>query len=82
MDQLLGYLRNKGFYIDIAYYRHKQGIENISAHLANKRGYSIYGFYVNSSNYAMCCAIAKNIKNYDNYFIINNPKNTSIFANS
>lgn len=70
MDQLLGYLRNKGFYIDIAYYRHKQGIENICNHLANKSGYSIYGFYVNSSNYAMCCAIAKNIKNCNNSAII------------
>ena len=70
MDQLLGYLRKKEFNIDIVYYRNKQCVDDICNDLVDKSRYDIYGFYVNSSNYDMCCTIAKNIKKHNDNAVI------------
>ncbi|MFQ6871206.1 B12-binding domain-containing radical SAM protein [Romboutsia timonensis] len=61
MDQLLGYLRNKGFNIDIQYHSNKTKLEEIIDSISME--YDLYAFSVNSSNYTKCCDIAKEIKN-------------------
>lgn len=61
MDQLLGYLRNKGFNIDIEYYSNKTKAEDIVGAISME--YDLYAFSVNSSNYNKCCDIAREIKN-------------------
>lgn len=68
MDQLLGYLRGKGFNIDIKYFSNKTKVEDIMNNI--NLNYDLYAFSVNSSNYIKCCKISKKIKEYNNDAII------------
>lgn len=60
MDQLTGYLRNKGFSIDIKYFSNK--VSDCEIYSSLSLDYNVYGFSVNSSNYSKCCCLAKKIK--------------------
>ncbi|MEG1313112.1 MAG: radical SAM protein [Bacilli bacterium] len=60
LDQLTGYLRDKGFIVDINYFRKSDSAGEIFNTIL--KDYSFYGFSVNSSNYVKCCKIAKHIK--------------------
>lgn len=60
MDQLAGYLREKGFIIDINYYSNKLKIEEIMENVI--LNYDLVAFSVNNSNYQKCCEISKKIK--------------------
>lgn len=60
MDQLAGYLREKGFIIDINYYSNKLKIEEIMKNII--LNYDLVAFSVNNSNYQKCCEISKKIK--------------------
>lgn len=61
MDQLLGYLRDKGFEIDIKYFKNRESAEEIHKQLLGI--YDLYAFSVNIANYTKCVNIAKMIKN-------------------
>lgn len=61
-DQLLGYLRNKGFNIKIAYYRNKTTAEEIYNDIRLKGMFDVYAFSVNSSIYEKCIDISEKIK--------------------
>lgn len=61
MDQLLGYLRDKGFEIDIKYFKNRESAEEIYKQLLGI--YDLYAFSVNIANYTKCVNIAKMIKN-------------------
>lgn len=67
MDQLAGYLRKKGFEIDIKYFSNKKNAEEVVNEL--NLDYKMIAFSINNSNYNKCCEIAKIIKK----------KNKSIF---
>lgn len=60
MDQLTGYLRSKGFSIDIQYFSNKTLDSEIYSNIPFD--YNVYGFSVNSSNYLKCCFLANKIK--------------------
>ena len=60
MDQLAGYLRKKGFEIDIKYFSNKKNAEEVVNEL--NLDYKMIAFSINNSNYNKCCEIAKIIK--------------------
>lgn len=68
IDQLTGYLRTKGFNVDVAYFRTGDSAEIIFEKI--KDGYDFYGFSVTSSNIAICHKLAHLIKLYRNEAII------------
>lgn len=68
IDQLTGYLRTKGFNVDVAYFRTGDAVEIIFEKV--KDGYDFYGFSVTSSNIAICHKLAELIKSYRNEAII------------
>lgn len=68
MDQLLGYLRNKEFNIDIKYFSNKLNVNTIVDEIGLE--YDFYGFSVNSSNYSKCCELAEIIKKHNQEAII------------
>lgn len=68
LDQLTGYLREKGFSVDIKYFSNKA----LETEILNSISYNydVFGFSVNSSNYSKCCNLAKEIKNTNNNSVI------------
>lgn len=68
LDQLVGYLRQKKFNVDINYFRRADSAENIFESI--EKNYNMYGFSVNSSNYSKCCKIANYIKQFNPLAII------------
>lgn len=65
MDQLLGFLRKQGFNIEIGYFRSKESAKNI--YMQIQRGYDLYAFSVNISNYSKCVKISEMIKEKEPY---------------
>lgn len=63
MDQLLGYLREKGFEIDIQYFKNRDKAKDIYERLSDV--YQIYAFSVHISNYGKCVEIASLLKQKD-----------------
>ena len=61
MDQLLGFLRNKGFNIEIKYFRSRESAEQIFD-VINKKKYNSVCFSVNISNYQKCVDLSKRVK--------------------
>ena len=60
IDQIAGYLRNRGFNIDI-YYKHRRAdVNTILTELS--LDYDVYGFSVTSANYEACCRLSSFIK--------------------
>lgn len=68
MDQLLGYLRNKKFNIDILYFNNKFSAERMLEKI--NMTYDMYAFSVNSSNYDKCSIIAEYIKKRINKTVV------------
>jgi len=60
LDQLTGYLRSRGYSIDINYFKGKDSAEFIFENI--NLNYDLFGFAVNSSNYQKCCEISLKIK--------------------
>ena len=60
VDQLAGYLRNKGFAVDILYHHKNLRYEEVVKEIAPN--YDFYGFSINSSNYDCCVELAHYIK--------------------
>ena len=60
IDQLTGYLREKGFSVDLLHIRTR--IEDDKAFEMIQKGYDLYGFSVTSSNYKKCLRISQRIK--------------------
>lgn len=60
MDQLLGYLRTKGYNIDILYFSNREKVEEICKKIG--LSYDMYAFSVNSANYKKCKEIASSLK--------------------
>ena len=68
MDQLLGYLRSKGFNIEIKYFRTRESSQEIYSKINDQ--YDLYAFSVNIGNYHKCLSISKMIKENDHKAII------------
>ena len=68
IDQLTGYLCEKGFNINIQYYSNRHAVQEIIKTI--DMSYDFYGFSVNSSNYEKCCEIARIIKENNKEAII------------
>lgn len=68
IDQLSGYLRTKGFYVDILYFRTIDKVESIYEKI--KDGFDFYGFSVTSANINICIDLAKLLKTYRKNIII------------
>ena len=60
IDQIAGYLRLKGYNVDILYHHTKVNYDEVIDKLS--LDYDIYGFSINSSNYKCCLNLAKFIK--------------------
>lgn len=68
LDQLTGYLREKGFEIQIDYFSIKTAEEEIIRKIETHN--DVFGFSVNSSNYLKCCKLARTIKEINDKAII------------
>lgn len=68
VDQLAGYLRGKGFSLDMGYYHKKDSVKEIFEKIKGK--YAFYGFSVTSANYNNCKELATYLKEYDGSSII------------
>lgn len=62
IDQLTGFLRKKGFNIDLLHVRTR--VDDNEVFETIKDNYQFYGFSVTSSNYTKCLRIIRMIKNY------------------
>jgi len=60
VDQIAGYLRNKGFSVDILYHHKNLHYDEVVEELV--LNYDFYGFSINSSNYECCARLANYIK--------------------
>ena len=60
MDQLAGYLREKGYSVDINYFKNKDNVSDVFNNL--DLDYDVFGFYITNSNYQKSCELAKKIK--------------------
>ena len=60
MDQLLGYLRDKGFDIEIKYFKTRESAEIIYNQFIEQ--FDLYAFSVNIANYTKCLNICQMIK--------------------
>lgn len=60
VDQIAGYLRMRGFYVDIFYHHKNLNYDEIAEKLPCD--YDLYGFSVNSSNYPVCVRLANHLK--------------------
>lgn len=63
VDQLAGYLRLKGYNIDIKYYHKHESVEYIQQDVL--KNYDVYGFSVVGPNYNKCVRIMNYIKQYE-----------------
>ena len=68
IDQLAGYLREKGFCVDMGYFHKKDSVNDIFQKIKGK--YVFYGFSVTSANYSHCKELATLIKKNDKSAII------------
>lgn len=60
VDQLAGYLRGRGYQIDMKYYHKKESAETICNNLPTD--YDLYGFSVHSSNLDKCIKVSEYLK--------------------
>lgn len=60
VDQIAGYLRKKGFNVDIYYYHKKLIVDEVFDSL--RIDYDFYGFSINSSNLEICIKLSEHIK--------------------
>lgn len=60
VDQLAGYLRTKGYHVDIKYFHKHESVEEIKSAVINK--YDVYGFSVVGPNYNKCISVMNYIK--------------------
>lgn len=63
IDQIGGYLREKGQNVDLLYYHHRENNETILNDLTNR--YDLIGFSVHSANIERCVRLCKEIKAKD-----------------
>ena len=63
IDQLCGYLRKKGYHIDIKYYHRHEKVEFIQRDVLNN--YDVYGFSVVGPNYNKCVKVMDYIKRHE-----------------
>ncbi len=68
IDQLTGYLRTKGFDVDVRYFRTSDDVADVFEKI--KGGYEFYGFSVTSANIDICHNLARMIKSYRKNAII------------
>lgn len=62
VDQIAGYLRLKGYHVDIMYHHKRMRYDEIKEKLELR--YDLYGFSVNSSNYTHCMKLISYIKKH------------------
>lgn len=60
VDQLAGYLRRKGYCVDIQYFHKHEPVEEIQRSVLE--GYDVYGFSVVGPNYSKCVRVMNFIK--------------------
>ena len=60
VDQIAGYLRNKGFCVDLLYHHKNLHYDEIIESLG--LDYDFYGFSINSSNYSCCKLLVKYLR--------------------
>lgn len=63
IDQIAGYLRKKGFCVDILYHHKNLYVDEVIKSI--DLSYDFYGFSINSSNYKCCSELSDYIKRYN-----------------
>lgn len=63
VDQIAGYLRLKGYNVDILY--HHKNVDFAEVKIKLDLDYHVYGFSVNSSNYQCCLRLMKYLKSHN-----------------